>query len=85
MPIPKGSVSVQDVVDLRPISNLSSLSRAFEKLMKIQICAFISINALLFRFQSGFTSGHNTSTGVIDDIKHAMDRKMSSILVLIDF
>ena len=87
IPIPKGGGSC-DLSDLKPISILSSLSKAFEKLVKAQIGEYISNRELLFGFQSGFRPGHSTSTALLkitDDVTRAMDRKLCSILVLLDF
>jgi retron-type reverse transcriptase len=56
--------------------------------MKNQIIEFCNERALLNRFQSGFRSGHSTTTALLkitDDISIDLDRRFISILVLLDF
>lgn len=77
-----------DLSNLRPISILSALSKVFEKLLKQQILYFIQNNGLLSDLQSGFRSGHNTTTAFLkihDDIHKEIDKKGIALLLLIDF
>jgi len=74
--------------DYRPISILPALSKALERIMKDQILTFCNEKGLLNRFQSGFRSGHSTTTALLkitDDISMDLDRNLISILVLLDF
>jgi Reverse transcriptase (RNA-dependent DNA polymerase) len=74
--------------DYRPISILPALSKALEKIMKDQIVSFCNERGLLNRYQSGFRSGHSTTTALLkitDDISMDLDRNFISVLVLLDF
>ena len=56
VPVAKKSASTAPN-DLRPISILPSLSKAFEKLVHLQMLKHITNNKLLSRYQSGFQNG----------------------------
>lgn len=74
--------------NLRPISILCSLSKVFEKILKSQIQSHIQRYDLLSQYQSGFRSGHSTSTALLkvhDDILQNIDKKGTAFLLLIDF
>jgi Reverse transcriptase (RNA-dependent DNA polymerase) len=74
--------------DYRPISILPALSKALEKIMKDQIVSFCNERGLLNQFQSGFRSGHSTTTALLkitDDVAMDMDKNLMTILVLLDF
>jgi Reverse transcriptase (RNA-dependent DNA polymerase) len=56
--------------------------------MKDQIVAFCNERDLLNFFQSGFRPGYSTTTALLkitDDISIEMDRRPTTILVLLDF
>jgi Reverse transcriptase (RNA-dependent DNA polymerase) len=56
--------------------------------MKDQIVTFCNERNLLNRFQSGYRSGHSTTTALLkitDDISIELDRKFITILALLDF
>lgn len=77
-----------DMQNLRPISILCALSKALEKILKTQIQEFLSTFNLLHPFQSGFRSGHNTSSALLkvhDDIHEVIDKRGIAFLLLIDF
>lgn len=77
-----------DITNLRPISILCALSKVFEKLLKTQILDFIQHHGYLSDFQSGFRSGHNTTTAFLkihDDIHKVVDKRGIALLLLIDF
>lgn len=77
-----------DIMNLRPISLLSVLSKAFEKIVKDQISQFIADMNYLHPFQSGFRKNHSTETALMkvhDDVALAIDKKGVAILLLIDF
>jgi Reverse transcriptase (RNA-dependent DNA polymerase) len=74
--------------DYRPISILPVLSKALEIVMRDQMISFCEEKGLLTPFQSGFRSGHSTTTALLkitDDILMDLDRKLLTILVLLDF
>lgn len=87
VPLPKVS-SPSNLSDFRPISILSSVSKAFEKLVKEQITDFVIDRRLLSKFQSGFRAHHGTQTALLkitNDIRVNIDRKLATVLVLLDF
>lgn len=87
IPIPKKSNGT-DLNNLRPISILSTLSKAFEKILKNQIQTFIDNFDLLCPQQSGFRSHHSTTTTLLavhDDIHQAVDKKGVAFLLMLDF
>lgn len=77
-----------NLANLRPISILCALSKAFERLLKNQIQSHIETCNLLHQFQSGFRRGHSTTSAFLkvhDDIHAVIDRKGVGFLILIDF
>lgn len=87
IPIKKKSSSCS-VNNLRPISLLSALSKAFEKLIKFQLSDHVNRFDLLHPLQSGFRKGHSTDTALIkvhDDLARCIDRRGVAVLLLIDF
>lgn len=77
-----------DLSDFRSISILPALSKVLEILLKVQIRDFLRENKLIRELQSGFRSGHSTATALMKvtcDIKNAMDKKMTTVLLLLDF
>jgi len=74
-------------MDYRPISILCLLSKVLEKLVHSQVTEFINVNNILPPLQSGFRKGHNTTTALIkvtDDIRRAIDKRMLTLLLLLD-
>jgi hypothetical protein len=74
--------------DYRPISILPALSKALEMLMRDQMVEYLESNNALDPLQSGFRSGHSTTTALLcitDDIYKFLDEGMFVILVLLDF
>ncbi len=87
IPIAKVKLPSQ-LKDLRPISILPTLSKAFEIILKYQIMDYLEHNNLLNEFQSGFRPNHSTNTALLnisDDIRRNIDNKNGTILVLLDF
>ncbi|MDW0176924.1 MAG: reverse transcriptase family protein [Nitrososphaeraceae archaeon] len=67
---------------------LPLLSKVFERIIHSQLVNFLDTHKLLDPFQSGFRTGHSTSTALVkvtDDIRLAMNNTQITILVLLDF
>lgn len=67
---------------------MCSLSKVFEKIVKTQIQEYIQRFSLLSPYQSGFRSGHSTTSALLkvhDDIHQCIDKKGVAFLLLIDF
>ncbi|CAG9132815.1 unnamed protein product [Plutella xylostella] len=74
--------------EYRPISILPFLSKVLESVVHRQMTAFLTKGRLLNRFQSGFRSGHSTTTALLkvtEDIRCAMEDRRVTVLVLVDF
>lgn len=87
IPLKKKS-HLNGLTNLRPISLLSALSKAFEKLMKSQISNYLDDLKLLSEYQSGFRAKRSTKTALLkvcDDIMCGIDRKGVAVLLLLDF
>ena len=86
-PLPKGS-SPSGVTDLRPVSLLPVLSKLLEKVVYRQLLSFVNSVGLLPATQSGFHPGFRAASALInlnDLIFTAMDRKLSTTLILLDY
>ncbi|RVE45163.1 hypothetical protein evm_010186 [Chilo suppressalis] len=87
IPIPKKS-NPASFSEYRPISILPFLSKVLEKLVYRQLIVFLNQNQLLNPYQSGFRTGHSTSTALVkiaDDIRHGMEERKLTLLTLLDF
>ena len=76
-----------DVCNYRPISNLSFVSKLVERLVSLQLTAFLDQHGLLPRHQSGFRKKQSTETAllkVLADILAAVDRGNITLLGLLD-
>uniref|UniRef100_A0A6V7KTZ8 Reverse transcriptase domain-containing protein n=1 Tax=Bracon brevicornis TaxID=1563983 RepID=A0A6V7KTZ8_9HYME len=74
--------------DFRPIALLCMLSEVLEKLVALQITAFLAERNILDTFQAGFRRGHSTEMALLrlnDDIRIAIDRREMTMLLLFDF
>lgn len=74
--------------NLRPISILSALSKAFERVIKKQITDFVSRFDLLTPCQSGYRPRHSTKTAMLkicDDIGLVIDSGGYVVLILLDY
>lgn len=74
--------------DFRGISILPIFSKVFELLLKNQITVHLDVNKLRIAQQSGFRSFHSTTTALLkitDDIKRSLSKKMTAIMLLLDF
>ena len=87
IPLPKIASPTQPK-DFRPISILPLLSKVFERIVHSQLVKFLGAHQLLNPLQSGFRTGHSTSTALVkitDDIRLAMNNTQITLLVLLDF
>ena len=74
--------------DTRPIAQLPELSKVLEWLVHNQLQGYLETNRLLNSRQAGFRPGYSTQTallGVFDDIRHTIDVRKLSFLILFDF
>lgn len=74
--------------DYRPISILPFLSKAFERLLHMQLTGHLGSNNYLVREQSGFRKHRSTETTLVnltEDIRVGLDKGQLSLLVLLDF
>lgn len=87
IPIHKNSKS-HDLKDFRPISLLSSLSKALESILSKQITNYLNANNFLVDYQSGFRKNHSTESALLhvsDSIRVSTDKKLMTALLLLDF
>ena len=83
----KTSLDSNELVNYRPISNLSFVSKLLEKHIAADLRYYIDENTLLDPFQSAYRPRHSTKTALVrihDDILQVLDRKKGVILVLLD-
>lgn len=72
----------------RPISILSTLSKALERVVCKQICAYLKDSSLHDPCQSAYRNNNSTQTCLIrmlDEVRHAADRRMVTVSVFFDF
>lgn len=86
-PLPKNkSPTCPD--DYRPISILPALSKVLERIVHRQLNAYLTEHCLLDDYQSGFRTGHSTTTALLkvnEDIREAADDRKLTLLTLLDF
>ena len=83
----KVSLAPDKLVNYRPISNLSFISKIIERVVLIQLNKYLFDNNLYPDLQSAYRRNHSTKTALIkpiDDIGSALDDKLEVLLVLID-
>lgn len=81
----KGSRSEEG--NYRPVSILPVLSKVFERIVFNQLNAYLCINNILYKYQSGFRPSFSTDTALTflsDKIKLNMDKGLYTGLVLLD-
>ena len=86
-PIPKVT-NPSEVTELRPISLLPVLSKILEKVVHMQIAHYLRMNELFPVHQSGFRTGHSTTTALFnltDEVFRALDKNMAVISVSLDY
>nr|CAI5860341.1 unnamed protein product [Callosobruchus analis] len=87
IPLPK-TANPTSYDQLRPVSLLPVLSKILERVAYDQILAYLNSNSLLPLRQSGFRTGHSTTSAVcdlLDNIVYALDNRKSTALLLLDF
>ena len=72
LPFHKGG-SIDKMINFRPISILSSISKIFVRLMFNKMYSFIEKYQILGNSQFGFRKGHNTELAVMHTIKSITD------------
>ena len=58
----RDGLDLKDLLNFRPISSVSFLSKIIEKIVSEQITSYLSTNDLLPKYQSDFCRGHFTET-----------------------
>jgi hypothetical protein len=74
--------------DFHPISIVSVLSKAFERILHDQVLEHVNGRNLLSDFQSGFRRGHSTASALVrvtEDLRSANAEGNVTIHVLLDF
>uniref|UniRef100_A0A3Q1FPB8 Reverse transcriptase domain-containing protein n=1 Tax=Acanthochromis polyacanthus TaxID=80966 RepID=A0A3Q1FPB8_9TELE len=75
------------LINYRPVSNLTFLSKILEKLVFNQLNDFLNCNDIVKKLYFGFQAKHSTEsalTKVVNDLRPNMDVKKLSVLVLLD-
>ena len=83
----KPSLDHTQFSNYRPVSNLTFISKAIEKLVANQLISYINENNLNETFQSAYKQYHSTETALIrvhNDILSAIDNRGTVILLLLD-
>ena len=85
--IKKSALDPDDVRSYRLISNLTYMSKIFERMMYKRLTDYLGKNSLLPKHQSGFRAHHSTETAVLkimSDILRAADHGSVTLLSLLD-
>lgn len=87
IPVPKNSNPLS-TSDFRPISILPTVSKILEKIVHEQLAAYLEHNNILPVTQSGFRTGHSTTTALLhvsDELYRTVDNQQNSCLLLLDY
>lgn len=74
--------------DYRPISILCALSKILESILSKQLNEYLNNHNLLCSLQSGYRKNCSTITALIkieDDIRSSLDKRMVTVMALLDF
>ena len=85
--IKKPQLDLSILANYRPVSNLPFLSKVLEKVILVQLTAFLQNTGLMERLQSAYRKHHSTETALIkiqNDLLEAMSKRKVSILILLD-
>ena len=83
----KRGLDADDVKSYRPISNLTFISKVIERIVAVQIKAFLEEFDLMPPMQSAYRAGHSTETAtlkVLSDLLDAVDSQETTLLGLLD-
>jgi len=83
----KPGMDADALVNYRPVSNLSVLSKTLERLVSRQLESHLSFCDLLPRHQSAYRKGHSTETALVkvcSDLITSMDNGCHDLLALLD-
>ena len=80
---------VTDPGNYRPISILSPFSKVFERLTYDQLNGFLEKHEIMYKYQFGFRKGYSTEQAIqfelTDTLKKAMDKKLVTCGIFLDF
>lgn len=80
-------MDADQISNFRPISNLRFVAKIVEKVVALQLIAYIDTNDLDEKFQSAYKKNHSTETALIrvhNDIVMTIDSQKTVILLLLD-
>lgn len=87
IPVPKPGKNHADPANFRPISLLSSISKVFERLIRVRLNKFAENHKIINPTQFGFRSEHSTThqlKRVCNHISNAKQNRKSTGLILLD-
>ena len=87
-PLFKNKGKTTDLNNYRGISVLLPMAKIFEKVLAMQITRYFEKNKLFTPHQHGFRKGHSCETALhelISDLNLARDKKLTNMLLFIDF
>ena len=80
--------SVTEPGNYRPIATLSPFAKILERIIYNQLSVYLDKHNLLYKYQFGFRKGHSTEHAVLelsDKLKHAIDEKLITCGIFLDF
>lgn len=86
-PIPKPNKNAASIENWRPISQLPTISKCFEKYLDNRMRRVCALNNILDTCQFGFQPGNSTNYAIarlITDVKDGLNKKSPTIAVMID-